>query len=216
LPLREKTQVRLWRQKKYTNRRNQSFLGEDFPDDSSSDVRQTEFPSHMAKCKPRVIHAEAVEHGGLQVVDMDRIFGNLEPEVVRSSDGGSRFDPAARQPHRIGIRMMVPPAVLGVGGIADFNHWSSSKLATPNDESGIEQSTLLEVLDEGRGGLIRDVAVLFEGLVEIRVLVPTGVHEHHKADAAFDHAAGEEAVGPKLLCGLLVDAIHIQGGWGFL
>ena len=57
-----------------------------------------------------------------------------------------------------------------------------------------KQAALLQVLDERGAGLIGVLAVDFDVVNKIFVLIPGFVIELDEADAAFHHAAGEKAV----------------------
>ena len=50
------------------------MLGKHLRDHLASDIRQAEIPSLEAKGKFDVVDSEQVQNGGLQVVDMHRIF----------------------------------------------------------------------------------------------------------------------------------------------
>ena len=65
--------------------------------------------------------------------------------------------------------------------------------------------------------LIGDVAILLQIAFEIGVMVPTGVHQHHETNAAFDHAAGQQAVGGEGTSRLLDSTPYISSvAGGFL
>ena len=80
-----------------------------------------------------------------------------------------------------------------------FAHRSAAEFPAPNDKGVFQHSPLFEIKDEGGAGLIYIFADLFEVLVEVlagsTVAVPVSVIELHKAGAAFDETASEEAVG---------------------
>ena len=63
-----------------------------------------------------------------------------------------------------------------------------------HDERVFEQAALLQVLDQGGGGLVDVVALVGELALDRDVLVPAAVEELHEADVALEQAAGEEAV----------------------
>ena len=50
----------------------------------------------------------------------------------------------------------------------------------------------------------------FSDFVQIRVLIPARVHQHHEPDAALHHSPRQQAVGPELLRRLVVDAVHVE------
>lgn len=54
-----------------------------------------------------VIEAEEVEHGGLNVVDVDRVFDDIETELIGGTDGLAAFNAAAGHPDGEGLRVVV-------------------------------------------------------------------------------------------------------------
>ena len=58
--------------------------GQHLLDDVARDVRQPEIAAHVAVGQPRVIEAEAVQHGGLQIVDVDLVFDDVACPARRS------------------------------------------------------------------------------------------------------------------------------------
>ena len=59
-------------------------------------VRQTEVAAGMMKRKAFVIQTQTVQNRRLQVVDVNRIFGHVESEIVRGSERHARLYSAAR------------------------------------------------------------------------------------------------------------------------
>ena len=124
---------------------------------------------------------------------MDPVLDDVPTELVGRAVHVARLDAAAREPPGIGAAEMVTALrftvfnVLAEGGPAEF--------ATEADESVIEQPALLEVLDEGRAGLVGVEALLGElAGEEIAVLIPAGMHQLREAYTALGEAAGDEAV----------------------
>ena len=100
------------------------------------------------------------------------------------------------------------PALLASRGLRISHHRGAAEFAAPDHQRVVQQAALLQVLDQRRGGLVGDVAVLLELAIEVGVVVPTGVVQHDEAHAALHHAARQQAVGGELAGGLLVHAVH--------
>ena len=64
-------------------------------------------------------------------------------------------------------------------------------LPAPDDKGSVEESTLFQVLDQCRSGLIDFAGNLIERLGEIVMVIPVGVIELHEANAAFDKPSGQ-------------------------
>ena len=62
------------------------------------------------------------------------------------------------------------------------------ELAAPEHDRVLQQAALLQVHDQRGGGLIGVAALQFQLRVQVAVLIPAGVHQLHKADAALDQA----------------------------
>jgi len=56
--------------------------GEHFLDDFAVHVRQAEVAAHVPVSEPRVIEAKAVEDRRLKIMDVDRIFYDIETKIV--------------------------------------------------------------------------------------------------------------------------------------
>jgi hypothetical protein len=93
-----------------------------------------------------VIETEQVEDGGLKVMDVDAILDGVEAKLVRFTKGDTRADPAASEPHRIGINVMVAAHIVAAD-VADFAHRRSAELAAPDDERVIEQAAPFQIAD---------------------------------------------------------------------
>ena len=190
-------------------------LGEDVGDEFAVDVGEAEVAALVAEGEAFVVEAELVEDGGVEVVDVDTVFGDIEPEVVGFAVADAGFDAAAGHPHGEGVFVVVAAdadffaaAVLALfdGGAAEFG--------APDDEGFIEEAAEFEVADEGGHALVDVFGFGGEAFVEAAVVVPVGVVELDHADAALDEAAGEEAVvGEGGFAG--GGAVHVEGGLGF-
>lgn len=126
--------------------------GEDVAYDLAVDIGEAVVTALELEGEPGVIHAEAVEQGGVQIMNVDRIARDVVVEVVGFTERESRSDSAAGHPQGEAAGMMVPSVVLS--GESSLAIDCSSELASPHDEGVVEQSTLREVLHESGGRLI--------------------------------------------------------------
>jgi hypothetical protein len=120
-----------------------------------------------AKGKAIVIHSEAVEDGGVEVADVDGIFGDVVGKVVGLSVADTAFDAAAGQPEAEAAAVVVAAGAnlsLAVNG--------ASKLATPDDKRVVQQAALFEVGDERGGRLVGVAALIGKVGGQAAVLVP--------------------------------------------
>jgi len=128
----------------------------------------------------------------MQVVDINFVLDGVIAELIGGSVSDTSPNTSSCQPDGKAIRVMVSSITsLGHGGAAEF--------AGPEHQRGLEQSPLFEVSQQTRDGLIDRNRVIFVTFLEVTVLIPAIVshiwaEEFDEADAAFDQAAGDEAL----------------------
>ncbi len=155
-----------------------------------------------------VVDSQAVQDRRIQIVDVDRVRGDVVTELIRFAVDDASFHAAAGQPDAKAARMMIP-AVVGVRERSLRVH-RAAEFAAPDDERVFEESPLLEILNERCRGLIGVSALLRDFFGEVRVLVPAHVIELNEADVLFGHAPGQQTVSG-IAAGLVnVRAIHVQ------
>src|SRR5437016_13337438 len=83
--------------------------------------------------------AQAMEHGGVEIMNVDRIFGDVIAEIIGFSESEAALDSASGHPQAEAARVMVASEAgfgylpLAVSGAAEF--------AAPNDQSIFEETT---------------------------------------------------------------------------
>lgn len=185
------------------------FSGEDAFDDFPVDVGEAEVATTVSVGEFFVIEAHEVEHGGVEVVDVDFVFNGGKAEVVGCSVHVTTFHAAPCHPG--GEAVVVVIAAIDLAGVgAFFGHFNDgrpAKFSAPEDEGFVEESALFEIGEEGGDGLItfpREVAMV---LLKVVVIIPRlsgAMPDLHEADATLD-----EATGDKHLAALQVVAIHV-------
>ncbi len=75
-----------------------------------------------------VVESEEFEQGGLKIVYMHWVFGDMPAKVVGPAVGVAGFASAASHPHGVGEGVVVTTIVA-------LGQWSTAELGTPNDES---------------------------------------------------------------------------------
>ena len=68
---------------------------------------QSLFQSLEWECEPAIVDAHAVQDGGVQIVQMNRLFRDVVTEVVGVAEGRGTLDAATSQPHTEVARVMV-------------------------------------------------------------------------------------------------------------
>ena len=139
-----------------------------------------------------VVDAEDVEDRGVEVAEVDRVFGDVVAEVVGAAVFDAGLHAAAGEPDGEAAAVVVA-AHVGSPSLP----WL--KTVRPNsvsedDERVFEHAALLEVVEQRGGGLVDVAALVGQLALDRDVLVPAAVEELHEADAALEQAAGQEAV----------------------
>ena len=126
-----------------------------------------------------VVEAEQVHDGGLQVVDVDRVFGDAEAEFVGAAELEAPFDAAAGKPHREGVGIVIASEDGALGG-ASFAEGSATEFAAPDNQRVVEQAALAQIVDQRGDRLVHRGAFVGESLAEAgalagAVVVPTPI-----------------------------------------
>ena len=190
------------------------LLGEDGRHDMSVDVGEAIVTALEFEGELLVIDAEKVEHGGLQVMNVDAILGDVKADLIALAVGYARLNAATSHPEREGVGVMVATPAWSIVEVA-LDEGSAPEFSAPDHEGVIEQAALLEIGDEAGGRLVGVVALVVEFRGEGVVLIPTCVHQLHKTGAALDEAAGEKAVACEGAGFVHLWAVKIERGFGF-
>ena len=172
------------------------------------DVGEADVAAGVAEGEFFVVEAEEGEDGGVEVVDVDGVFNGFVAVVVGGAVGEAWFGAAAGHPHGEAFGVVV--ASVGASAV-----WGAAEFSAPDDEGVIEEPVGVEVVEEGGDGLIGGPTILAEFFGEILVLIPAGVADFDVADAGGGEASGDEALAAEGIGGGLIDAVEVEGGWGF-
>ena len=88
-----------------------------------------------------MIDPEEVEHGGMEIVDVDLVDNGIVAEFISLPVGGASLDSAAGQPHREPLHMVVPADLALIG----LRHWRPAEFSAPDDQGVIEHTAVLEI-----------------------------------------------------------------------
>ena len=95
-----------------------------------------------------VVDAAQVQHGGVQVVDVDilAVFQVAVAQFVGAAVGEPALDAAAGHPDGEAVDVMIAADALA--------HRRAAEFAAPDDQRVVEQAALLEVVHQGGAGLV--------------------------------------------------------------
>src|SRR5579859_7143291 len=130
---------------------------EDVLDDPAMHVGQPMMTALIEERQPGVVNAQAVQHGRVQVVNVDRVASDVVAVIVGLAMRHPRLDAAAGQKDRETTRVMIATIVLGRQRALAIH--CPAKLAAPDHERVVEQAALFQV-DEQAGGRLVGVAAL--------------------------------------------------------
>lgn len=87
-------------------------------------------PALMDRCHENealVVDSQQMEHGGVEVADVDDVVGDIVAERVRGADGDAWFDAAADHPDRIAAGVVVASVASDLGSCS----WAWAGLQRP-------------------------------------------------------------------------------------
>ena len=125
--------------------------------DDEESIREGCRQALEAEGQTLVVDPQAMEDGGVQVTDVDRVVDDVVAEQIGLAVDHTALDPAPGEPDAEAARVMVAAVIgrcqraLAVDGAAEF--------AAPDDQRVVKQAALFEVFDECGARLV-DIAAL--------------------------------------------------------
>ena len=189
-----------------------SKLCEDGFDHMPVHIGEAAVDAVMAKGEARVVEAELMEDCSMDVVDRGRgvsIKWFVTPDVALTVSQ-SALDASAAKPVGENKRVMV-------AALAALRRRHAAKLGGPQDERVLEQSTLLEILDEGRGAARHAEGERAVVALEVLMGIPVAARETvvvatphlHKAHATLQQPPRRQALLGEIKC-LFVGADSLE------
>src|SRR5262249_13079224 len=97
-----------------------------------------------------VVNAQQVEHGGMQVVNVDTVLHRVIAKFVGGSIGNAALDVAAGEPDGKTLDVVISSRQAFVG----LHHRRAAEFAAPDNQRVVEHSALLKIGDECVAGAI--------------------------------------------------------------
>jgi len=117
-------------------------------DEFSADVGEPVVASLEAIGELEVIESEEVEQGGMEIIDVDGVLGDIPSDLVGLTDDLAPLDTASREENSEGEGVVIATGVVIFGiGAAIFPKRSSTEFSGEDDEGRIEEAALFEVLN---------------------------------------------------------------------
>ena len=186
----------------------QGRLRQDLLDDPGGPaVGQALFAAVGVVDEPVVIEAEEVQDRRLEVVGRDDVLGRAVADLVGGAEGHAALDPAAGQPDREALAVVVAAGGRVEVPLADRQ---PADLAAPVNERRVEQAALLEVLHQRRGRLVGPPADGGQARADAGVSVPrlAAEEELDEPHAALHQPPGDQAARAVLAGRVLVESVE--------
>ena len=111
-------------------RRNPLGSSQNFIHHLAFHIRQPEIAALETVGQLRVIEAETMENGGVQIVHVNLILGHVETEFIGLAKGHAGLDAAAGQPDGEGLWMMVAAQLAPEVGVG-LDHGRCGRIRRP-------------------------------------------------------------------------------------
>jgi hypothetical protein len=164
-------------------------LRQQFVHHSAVHVCQAEIASRVAVGKRFVVESQQVQHGGVNVVYMDRFLDSFPARLICRAVDVSPLDASACQPDTEAVMIVVSPQLF-----TRIQQWSrqfdgrrATEFPTAQHQRLVQQSALFQVFQEGSDGWVnvgRQLAVNPDIVVVIPRLA-AAVPNLHEANTSF-------------------------------
>ena len=130
------------------------------PHNPTMHVGQSHLPTAVVDGQGFVLHPEQVHHGGVQVVDLERIFNRVVAKIIRRALDRPWFGSAARHPDGEAMWVVIASVVaLGKRG--------ASKLSGKDHQGLVQQPPDFQIFQQCGNGLIDRPCVVVVACFEV-------------------------------------------------
>ena len=144
----------------------------------------------------RVVKAEQVQNGRVQVVNGRHVFNGFESELIGLPVAHAAPNSSAAQPGCEALRIVVSPLC------SFLKHRHAAEFCTPHDQCVFQQASLFHVIEQGSGWLVKDFCVDVILIAQIGVAVPVQatpagigtVEQLHKTHAIFNQSSRQDGI----------------------
>src|SRR5262245_21886124 len=112
-----------------------------FVDYVSGDIGKSEITAAVMIREPGVVNAKQVQNGRVQVVNVDRLVGHLEAEIVSRAVDQTSFNASAGHPHCERERVVIAAVLKSCPAVAtSFDHGSAAEFGTADHKRVVKQA----------------------------------------------------------------------------
>ena len=137
-----------------------------------------------------MIVTQLMQHGGMEVANVDRIANNVVTEVVSFAVDCTAFETTACHPHGEAARMMVATVIFFRQSTLRIDR--TPKFTAPDDQRVFKQAALLQVGDQTIRCLVKVTTLIGQSASRVGVRVPVVVVDLNETNAAFDHPPSQQ------------------------
>jgi hypothetical protein len=157
-----------------------------------------------------VVEPEEVTRSRIQIVNVHRVAGDIEAELVRFAVDVAALEAFTCESHGE-TSVVVVPAI-----VAALRHGRATELTAPDDDGVVEETAFFEIAHESSARFLGDAAVVLESFGQFAVLIPTVVEELDETGAAFEQASGEETVAGIARFAMIFYPMQVEHGLRFI
>ena len=140
-----------------------------------------------------MINSHQMHHGGMQIANVDGILRNVVAEVISGSVAHAATDASTGHPHGKASWMMIA-TTFGTVPLALASD-AASELTAPDNQRVIQETSPLQIGDQGGAGLIGIAAASSAPAPETTVVVPVGMQQLDETDSSLRKPPGQDAIG---------------------
>ena len=147
------------------------------------DVGQSEVAALIRVRQSFVVDAQQVQNRGLQIVNVDSIFGDVDAVVVGPPPGHAALNASTSHPHGKTAWVMIAAVVCFRQAALRVDR--PTELAAPDNQRVIEHASLLEIPNQAGRRLVGVSALRSDLLRQVAVLIPASMEELYEPHASF-------------------------------
>ena len=127
-------------------------------DHPASNIGETEVTSLETMGQLEMVESEGMQHRGVEVIDVDWVFGNSPSDFVAGTVDQSTLDATSGQKHAERERLIVAAGDIGPSAPI-FSQRCPTKFGAPDNHGLVQQAALFEVVDQGGDGLVDNMGL---------------------------------------------------------
>ena len=163
----------------------------------------------MAISELFMVDAHQVKHGSMEIMHTYRILDGIVSEFICFAIHRSWFDSTACHPDAEALGMVVASVVGPIN--LTLTVIGATKFATPDHQRFIEQSSLLQVLDQACRSPVYVFCLHPHVIDQVAMGIPSLVIELYKTNTRFRKLSGQQTVGCIGSWNKAIRAIHFDG-----